>query len=472
VREIIGKEIIALDVDKIALDDEKAVKELFLKLLNVIEDQAQEISRLRTEVQQLKDEIAQLKGGKGKPKIAPNVPPRDTKHLTADKSNKWSKDSKNPKIKIDRVVLLKINPDTLPNDAEYRNCSSIIIQNIKLQTDNVEYRREHYYAQSQNKHYYAELPKDVQNTQFGSDLKALIAELYYVGRVTENRIHSFLTEFGIIISEGEISNILTKEKSEVFTAEKTRIFQTGMRRATYFQADETGARHQGENWYMHYFGNEEFSTFFIEKSKSSKVIRSKLGLLEGVLTPTPMVTDSALQYLGIASHHALCWIHEVRFYQMLKPHLDYHKSILEKFMTDLWDFYKVLKRYKTNSNIDFQKDIEQKFDSLFTAKTGYSDLDKRIASTWRNREKLLVVLEYPDIPLHNNGSEIAVREGVIKRKISYGTRSNLGKAAWENMLSILDTCRKQNVNFFKYIKDIYSNSFSMPRLADVIPKAG
>lgn len=471
-REIIGKEIIALDVDKIALDDKKAVKELFLKLLNVIEDQAQEISRLRTEVQQLRDEIAQLKGGKGKPKIAPNVPPRDTKRSTADKSNKWSKDSKNPKIKIDRVVLLKINPDTLPKDARYRSCSSIIVQNIKLQTDNVEYRREHYYSQSQNKHYYAELPKDVQNTQFGSDLKALIAELYYVGRVTENRIHSFLTEFGIIISEGEISNILTKEKSEVFTVEKTRIFQTGMRFATYFQADETGARHQGENWYMHYFGNEEFSTFFIEKSKSSKVIRSKLGLLEGALTPTPMVTDSALQYLGIASHHALCWIHEIRFYQMLKPHLDYHKSILKKFMTDLWDFYELLKRYKSNSNIDFRKDIEQKFDFLFTAKTGYSELDKRIASTWQNREKLLVVLEYPDIPLHNNGSEIAVREGVIKRKISYGTRSRLGKAAWENMLSLLDTCRKQKVNFFKYIKDIYSNSFSMPRLADLISIAG
>jgi hypothetical protein len=472
VKEIIEKEIVALDIDKIDLDDKKVVKELFLKLLNVIEQQAEEISRLRAEVQQLKDEIAQLKGGKGKPKIAPNVPPRDPRRLSTEKSKKWSKDSKNPKIKVDSVVLLKINPDTLPSDAEYRGCSSIIIQNIKLHTDNIEYRREHYYSQSQNKHYYAELPKDVQNTQFGSDLKALVAELYYIGRVTENRIHSFLTEFGIIISEGEISNILTKEKSEVFTAEKAKIFQTGMRFATYFQADETGARHQGENWYMHYFGNEEFSTFFIEKSKSSKEIRSKLGLLEGVLTPTPMVTDSALQYLGIASHHALCWIHEIRFYQMLKPHLDYHKSILKKFIANLWDFYEVLKRYKSNSNIDFQRDIEQKFDFLFTTKTGYSELDKRIASTWRNREELLLVLDFPDIPLHNNGSEIAVREGVIKRKISYGTRSCLGKTAWENMLSILDTCRKQNVNFFKYTKDIYSNSFSMPRLADLIPRTG
>jgi hypothetical protein len=80
--------------------------------------------------------------------------------------------------------------------------------------------------------------------------------------------------------------------------------------------------------------------------------------------------------------------------------------------------------------------------------------------------------DFPKIPLHNNGSEIAVREGVLKRKISYGTRSELGKAAWENMLSILDTCRKQKVNFYMYIKDIYSNSFSMPRLADMIPKVG
>ncbi len=96
-REIIGKEIIAFDVDKIDLDDKKVVKELFLKLLNVIENQAQEISRLRAEVQQLKDEIAQLKGGKGKPKIAPNVPPRDTKRSTAGKSNKWSKTRRIPR---------------------------------------------------------------------------------------------------------------------------------------------------------------------------------------------------------------------------------------------------------------------------------------------------------------------------------------------------------------------------------------
>ncbi|MHB8117568.1 MAG: hypothetical protein ACYDHX_02400 [Methanothrix sp.] len=53
----------------------------------------------------------------------------------------------------------------------------------------------------------------------------------------------------------------------------------------------------------------------------------------------------------------------------------------------------------------------------------------------------------------------------LKRKISYGTRSEAGKAAWENQLTILDTCRKQGVSYYEYILDIISGSYSMPRLS-------
>jgi hypothetical protein len=56
-------------------------------------------------------------------------------------------------------------------------------------------------------------------------------------------------------------------------------------------------------------------------------------------------------------------------------------------------------------------------------------LDETIASTRKRKGSLLEVLVYPELPLHNNGSEIAVREGVIKRKISYATRSESGKVA-------------------------------------------
>jgi len=54
------------------------------------------------------------------------------------------------------------------------------------------------------------------------------------------------------------------------------------------------------------------------------------------------------------------------------------------------------------------------------------------------------VLRFSEIPPHNNPAELTLREPVVKRKISisYGTRSEVGKAAWENMMSILDTCKK------------------------------
>ncbi len=94
-------------------------------------------------------------------------------------------------------------------------------------------------------------------------------------------------------------------------------------------------------------------------------------------------------------------------------------------------------------------------------------LDGTIASTGKRKDRLLKVLVYPELPVHNNGSEIAVLEGVIKKKkkISYVTRSDAGKVAWENQLTILDTCRKQGVSYFEYIMDIISWSYSMPRLS-------
>jgi hypothetical protein len=88
--------------------------------------------------------------------------------------------------------------------------------------------------------------------------------------------------------------------------------------------------------------------------------------------------------------------------------------------------------------------------------------------TKSKKNELLVVLEHPEVPLHNNLSERGIRPIVIKRKISGGTRTRDGTIAWENNLSILETCKKQGISFFKYIKDIFSRKFKMSRLADLI----
>nr|QNO45174.1 hypothetical protein GMDKAGHH_00027 [Methanosarcinales archaeon ANME-2c ERB4]QNO46024.1 hypothetical protein OOGCPJEC_00009 [Methanosarcinales archaeon ANME-2c ERB4] len=142
--------------------------------------------------------------------------------------------------------------------------------------------------------------------------------------------------------------------------------------------------------------------------------------------------------------------------------------MLNRFLRKILNFYKLLKKYKDDPTDARKAYVKRRFNSLFSTKTGYGELDHRIALTKAKEAELLLVLDYPETPLHNNTAEIAVREEVIKRKISYGTRSEGGRTAWENMLSILDTCRKQGVSFYEYVRDIFSNKHSMPRLSELI----
>ena len=467
---IIHESITNLDVEKINFEDKEAVRELILRLLNTVEQSAQSNQDLRKENQQLKDEINRLKGEKGKPKIRSNNPEYQA-DAPKEVPKRWHKESKKPKIKIDRTEYIKIDKSILPPDAKHNGYRQVIRQDIKFETDNIEFRLERYYSTSLKKTYEAKLPGSLQNTEFGSQLKAFIAYLYYAGRVTENKIHRILEEIGIIISEGEISNILTKEKSNAYAIEKQAIFETGVNNADYLNIDETGARHKGNNHYLHVVCNKLFSAFFIRQAKGSDTIKQFFGLNGDDQIDLPIISDDAGQYIDVSSHHALCWIHEIRHYKKMNPFLNHHKSILNKFLNELWTFYDLLAKYKENPNKNERMHILRRFDLMFSTVTGFRTLDERIAKTKKKKDELLLVLDYPNVPLHNNLAEIAVREGVIKRKISYGTRSEHGRLAWENMLSIQDTCRKLGISFYRYLNDIFSDSYSMPRLYDLIKSA-
>jgi hypothetical protein len=76
-------------------------------------------------------------------------------------------------------------------------------------------------------------------------------------------------------------------------------------------------------------------------------------------------------------------------------------------------------------------------DLIFTRVTGFAKLDEAVARTHANKDKLLRVLDRPEIPLHTNGSENAVRSFVTKRRISGETGSAAGKQARDTFHSWL-----------------------------------
>ena len=134
----------------------------------------------------------------------------------------------------------------------------------------------------------------------------------------------------------------------------------------------------------------------------------------------------------------------------------------------LWNFYSDLKFYKENPCPTFKKKLEEQFDQLFTTKICFASLNLALQRIYKNKSELLLVLKRPEIPLHNNLSENDIRGYVKKRKISGGTRSEVGRRCRDTFSSLKKTCRKLGISFWNYLKDRLSGNNTIPQLSDCI----
>lgn len=184
-----------------------------------------------------------------------------------------------------------------------------------------------------------------------------------------------------------------------------------------------------------------------------------------------LLSDAGPEYIGIATHHALCWLHEERHYKKMMPKLQVNQMAVQQVRSQIWDYYKKLLNFKElPPDIQAQEKpiLDQEFDQIFTQETDYDDLNYRIEKTFSKKEKLLRVLEFPDLPLHNNTAELAVRRKVRKRDISLHTMSVMGTKAQDAFMSVVETAAKLGVNALDYLYDRITNKYQMQSLAELI----
>lgn len=208
-------------------------------------------------------------------------------------------------------------------------------------------------------------------------------------------------------------------------------------------------------------------------SEREQAIASEAALYATARTMVPrymvIVSDDAGQFHVL--HHGLCWVHTERKIHQLIPGSDEHRDQQERVRNQIWQFYDALKRYKKAPKNYMAHRLRLRFDEIFTQVTGYRDLDEALKRIHANQKELLLVLDRPEIPLHNNESERDLREYVIRRKISSGTRSEPGREARDIMISLMKTCRKVGISFFSYLGDRIKKTNLIPPLADLVAKA-
>jgi hypothetical protein len=188
-----------------------------------------------------------------------------------------------------------------------------------------------------------------------------------------------------------------------------------------------------------------------------------------------LVCDDAPQFRAITEALALCervppsrWIHEGRHYKKLTPFLPQPRAALAAILTRFWDYYRELLAYRDHPTPADRARLDADFDALFGTVTGYQALDQRLALTREKKPELLLVLEHPELPLHNNPAELGARQRVRKRDVSFGPRSSAGSAAWDTFMTLAATTRKLGLDFATYLRDRFTCAGQIPPLTDLI----
>jgi len=184
-----------------------------------------------------------------------------------------------------------------------------------------------------------------------------------------------------------------------------------------------------------------------------------------------LVCDDAKQFKSITDHLALCWIHAGRHYKTLLPVVSRHAKLLDAFQERYWDYYAALQHYRDGPTATEADRLRLEFDELFSTRTDYAALDDRIAKTAAKKQELLTVLDHPEVPLHNNTSELGARVSARRRDVSLHSRSVRGARAMDIFTTLIQTCKKLGIIAYAYLSDRLARRYAVPSLAAAIRTA-
>ncbi len=503
-------------------DDEKSP--LVTELLQIIQQQAEEI-------QLLKDEIARLKGQKPKPKIKPsNLDKKTGKGKSDNKKKKRRK--KRPKTKNLTIHEdTPLHPENIPPGSTFIDYRDYVVQDIIFSNKNIRYRRGRWQTPT-GKYITGELPKDVnghfgsglvsfvlyQSYACHVTQPLILEQLHELGiDISSGQLNniliknkdSFHQEKDRLLSTGlKISGHINVDDTgarhkgnngycthignEYFawfksTQSKSRINFLKLLRAEKidFVLNSDALDYMAANRLAKYqleklspnadkiFVNKSQWLRFLKShgitSKNHVRIAMEGGLVGSIVhhgfnKDLAIISDDAGQFNVFL--HGLCWVHAERSIHKLIGYTEKTNKILEKVRKNIWELYRDLKVYRTKPTQ--KRKLEKRFDRLFTQKTGFTTLDLALKRIYENKQELLLVLERPDIPLHNNLSESDIREYVKRRKISGSTRSDSGKKCRDTFISLKKTCRKLEVSYWNYLHDRISRANNIPPLTDLM----
>jgi hypothetical protein len=423
----------------------------------------------------------------------------------------------------------RISPDNIPKRSRFKGYQDFTVQEIQLHVKETTYKLEVWEAPDGTIHR-GKLPEELKGQHFGPELKALIINLYAqcvtqpcildflhgIGvEISSGQIHN------ILMNESESFSAMGEKilSAGLKEAEYAETDDTGAKHRnkngyctyiggqyfSYYKSTPSKSREnflnillQGKEGYhvndvmighLSQCGVEDHILYLFEEYKGKKYT-SKQGfqkllndlsikgkkltaraleaatigfIAETMLRPDQvLLSDRAGQFSIL--NHAGCWVHMERPLRKIPITNHVIEEDLKGLRGLIWETYRKLKEVVVKGT--GREEVEALYDKIVSTTSSSPQITEVVRNFRNYREELLKALDYPSVPLHNNGSEQSIREMVKRRDVSGSTQSEEGQKFRDGLATLKQTCRKLGLSLYNFVHQHFRGN--APDLSDLV----
>jgi transposase len=276
----------------------------------------------------------------------------------------------------------------------------------------------------------------------GPGLAALIVALALRFRLSRARIREFLGEWlGLALSIGTIHQTLHEASAAVAPAEEELV--QAVLASALLHADETSWPERGQPLWLWVFVAATATLYYVA-GRGKELVENVLDGFTGWL-----MSDGWMAYRDYP-RRLRCWAHLIRKARGLAESCDREARAFGRLVLDTLEalLAAVYAAREGPPPVDLPTQHASLLAALRAACAGRQSsphpkthaLAVELLNDW---EAIFQVLSHPELPLTNNAAERALRHWVILRKLSLGTRTEVGSRGVALLASVIDTCRQR-----------------------------
>jgi transposase len=237
-----------------------------------------------------------------------------------------------------------------------------------------------------------------------------------------------------------------------------------MRASPHVHVDETGWRIDGKNFWLWAFTDPTFTLYHVDESRGGKVPLKLLGQAFG----GTVIADFYGAYDRLNGDKQRCLTHLMRETRELgEKDAGFADSPLSrKLMRWCREALRLKKCWKELPDEKYEMKasrLEDRLDGLIKMPHEHAEAKRLCKRLARYRADLTRFLWDEKLDGSNNAAERALRPAVVMRKITGGSRSKEGAAAWAKLASLLRTADQRKLGVYEATKKLIRDYWATGR---------